>query len=170
MLVISYSCAAAAQRQTQTQTQQQKQLQAQTQTLDITKLSEPEIAQLIQEIMQDPTFQELLQDPVYMQLIASKQFQELLKDPKFLAQFKVELKKRHDLKNAAPQSNTALTTNTDATDTTTNAAEVPQTKLAAAHRICPLCGDASTNCPADQDRIKHGEVLPCGCGCGTAHL
>lgn len=30
-------------------------------------------------------------------------------------------------------------------------------------RICPLCGCPSTDCWADQDRIKNGDVLPCGC-------
>lgn len=30
-------------------------------------------------------------------------------------------------------------------------------------RICPLCGQLSIHCSADQERIKAGEVLPCGC-------
>ena len=30
-------------------------------------------------------------------------------------------------------------------------------------RICPTCGGIAAQCPADLDRIAHGEILTCGC-------
>lgn len=30
-------------------------------------------------------------------------------------------------------------------------------------RVCPNCNQLSTNCYADQERIRCGEILPCGC-------
>ena len=38
-------------------------------------------------------------------------------------------------------------------------------------RICPTCGGIAAQCPADLDRIAHGEILTCGCTrCGGLQI
>ena len=62
-------------------------------------------------------------------------------------------------KNAPDSKNTITnTTKPNATIANANAQKLKEHK-----RVCPLCDNLSTHCPADQERLRHGEVLPCAC-------
>lgn len=68
------------------------------------------------------------------------------------------------INNNKPTTDTVQNTKTNASAQSTNAEQNTAKEKTKEHkRICPLCMCLSINCWDDQERLKIGRILPCGC-------